>query len=181
MSENDSVGSADRLLRSSTGLFTISFSLLLLVFVLWITLTSLEYSSSARLFPLIVSVVSLGLLILIVLNNAEDLSNRTLLPDRLQFGQDATAESAPEEVVQQRRATGRILGWIVGVLVLTYLFGMDFALFVFLLAYYRYQAGLGWVRSAIITVGLWLSLVGIFVFVLGVPFPEGVIVELLLG
>jgi hypothetical protein len=170
----------DRLLRFSTGLFTLGFSLILLVFVLWIALTSFGYSSSARLFPLIVSIVTLALLTLVVLNNAENLSEKTLIPDRLRFGKNAAAESPAEELLQKRRSTVRILGWVLAVLVLTYVVGMDFALFVFLLTYYRYQTQLSWVRSAVIAVGLWLSLVGIFTFVLDVPFPEGIVVEWLL-
>lgn len=181
MSKNDTIGSIDRLLRFSTGVFTLSFSLILLVFVLWIALTSLGYSPSARLFPLIVSIVTLALLTVVVLTNAENLSGKTLIPDRLQSGKSASAESPTEELIKKRRSIVQIFGWIAAVLVLTYVVGMDFALFAFLLTYYRYQAELSWVRSAATAVGLWLFLVGIFAFVLDVPFPEGILVELLLG
>lgn len=179
MSEDSVSSVVARVRRLRASVVDLAFVCTMLVFVATIAVLSFQYPPDARVFPLLVSIITLPLIGILLLWNVERVSTVNVLPARLRPEDKQSPPS--EERLQSRLDTIRVIGWIVLVFGSTYLVGMELSLFLFLLAFYRYEVGLGWLRVGTLSIFIWVFVVAIFTIVLGVPMPQGLIYELLLG
>lgn len=68
------------------------------------------------------------------------------------------------------------LGWFLGLLILSALFGFFIALTLFFVVFYRFRAHLGWIATALLTAG-GLAFILFLASVLGRDFPPGILQE----
>ncbi len=119
-----------------------------------------------KIFPAIVSGVALVAAIAVLLQMIRAPLTAPVLADGEQIGEDASAPYGPWGTA----------AWLVGLIVLTALFGFVIALLVFFVVALRLRAGLDWLRVTILTGGgltVLLALAG----VLNRDFPPGLLQE----
>jgi hypothetical protein len=66
--------------------------------------------------------------------------------------------------------------WLVGFFALILLFGFPVGIPLMMFAYLKFQGGESWVLSITLTVIAWLFFYGLFIKLLTLPFPEGLII-----
>ena len=158
------------------------FSVGLLLFFLYILVTSFQYHAEVRLFPLLVSVLGLTLSLFILVGE--------FFPKMLQmlevsleamWGKRIPRMAETESTVERWGAALKVLGWMSFFFISIYLFGLVTSFPVFLFFFLLTQAKLGWIKALIISIVSG----GIFYAVLTLGFEafvwRGVIPELIPG
>lgn len=69
-----------------------------------------------------------------------------------------------------------MFAWLFGFFALIWLLGYPIAIPLMMFAYFKFQGGESWVLSITLTVIAWLFFYGLFVKLLTLPFPEGLII-----
>ena len=149
------------------------FTLILLLICFAGVYTAREWQFQARLFPwsigfpallLCVGQLALDLFRAKGADNSEDLRGMMDLPvDR----------SVPVSVVVYRAIN--IFSWILGFFFVIWLLGFVVSVPLFTLFYMKFQAGENWSVTLIYTAIMMLFLLGVFHYVLHIPWPAGVI------
>lgn len=85
-----------------------------------------------------------------------------------------------EPGLARRRMFG-ILCWIVGLLGAVWLFGMEISMTIMTFAYLKLQGKERWPITLVLTAIAWLFLRGVFIELMQLPFPEGILFEALPG
>jgi hypothetical protein len=79
-----------------------------------------------------------------------------------------------QEAARLRRETVKISAWILGYFVAIWLLGFSVAIVMTTLLYLK-LASERWPITLVLTFSAWLSFYGLFVYLLHVPFPEGLL------
>jgi hypothetical protein len=93
-------------------------------------------------------------------------------------GVEAEEEIAPE-VVRQR--TFAIIAWTIGFFLAIWTIGFTYAVPLMILLYLKLAGKESWRMTAVVTFFSWLFYWGLFEKMLNVPFPEGLLIELIKG
>lgn len=90
-------------------------------------------------------------------------------PMDFQFTKDIDAVTAKKRAII-------MFVWLFGFFGLIYLLGFSIAIPLMMFAYFKFQGGESWVLSIALTVIAWFFFYGLFVKLLTLPFPEGLII-----
>ncbi len=94
---------------------------------------------------------------------------------------EATTTDGADEIplsLIHRRTTGIAL-WLTGLFVAIWLLGFSLSIPLFTLAYLKVESKEAWWFAILLSALCWLFLFGLFEWTLNVPFPKGVLLELL--
>lgn len=72
-----------------------------------------------------------------------------------------------------------MFAWLLGFFFLIWLFGFPIGIPLMMFAYLKFQGGESWFLSTTLTVIAWVFFYGLFVKLLTLPFPEGIIITML--
>lgn len=164
----------------------LAFSLSLVVLFAWTLFQAQNFRSQARLFPLIIGIVGLALALLqlgLELRR-RDMSTAASPAGEARDGGGALPLGEQQEPMSpelRRRRTAIILGWILGFTLTVWLLGFPLAVPVATLAYVRFGAGESWPVSAVFAGACGVLFYGLFVYVVHIPFDEGILQLLWFG
>lgn len=160
-------------------------ALLFLYFAVLLALTP-RYDPDSRLFPLVIGVptiVLIGALLLVQsssriagLADRVSTSNPFELDEQLtDEGEGGPGETAQYSLLERRKRLVVLSLWMVLLYGLIILIGFLPATFAFLLGFYRFYAGEGWLRALGYAVTVWVVIVLIFDVMMGTRFYEGIL------
>ncbi len=135
------------------------------IFVAWLNAARIGLVGD-KIFPLTVSSVALFCCVILLVRMLRAPENDAVFADR-EAGADGMAP----------HSLGRTLAWFAGLLVLAALTGFIIALAVFLVAFFRYRAGLGWLRT-LLPSAVGIAFICFMAGVLNRDFPPGLLQEL---
>jgi hypothetical protein len=153
---------------ASPGLSSALFGAVLLfvfAFALW---EGRRWNWQTGLIPFLLTVPALGLAVLQLGLDVRQARSQAVTPSRGRWFPSSEA-----------RQTAKIWGWIVGYLVALALVGFSLAGPFLTLLYLRTEGREGWALALMCALGTWLLLQGLFVCGLRVPFPPGLLTEVL--
>ena len=78
--------------------------------------------------------------------------------------------------VLARKRTITMFSWLVGFFFGIWLLGFPIAIALMMFTYLKFQGGESWVLSITLTIVAWLFFYGLFVRLLHLPFPEGLLI-----
>lgn len=170
-------GLVDRILVIQRSHIDLAVLIAVLVFTLGMLATARRYSPGARTLPLIVGASTTVLVgYLLVANHlAPWMVQRFDLCESDRGAQKQESDPAPLARLESLRS----FLWIIAFTLLIVLVGIDLGLLGFLLAYYRYEAGEGWFRSALYTAAIWTVVITLFRVILRVRLHEGIFISVL--
>ena len=90
-------------------------------------------------------------------------------PMDFQFTKDVDPATAKKRAIV-------MFSWLFGFFALIWLLGFPIAIPLMMFAYFKFQGGESWVLSITLTIIAWIFFYGLFVKLLTLPFPEGLIV-----
>jgi len=125
----------------------------------------------ARLYPF---AIGIPMLILAIIQVYFDLKGVQSKPDAGGAPVDFQVTQTVDPIVAKKRAI-IIFSWIVGFLVAIWLLGFSIAIALMVFGYLKIQSKEPWGLSIILTCAAWFSYWGLFVRLLNLPFPEGII------
>lgn len=132
--------------------------------------TAWHLPPQATLFPLAAGTAGL---ILSLYQVVRELKGRALGPDDDHRGYlDLQPQHTLPDALVARRAL-RMLSWIMGFYLLTYLIGYPFSVPLFVFSYLLLEAGARWWTGLLITTGVWLVVMVVFHQILGQNIPHG--------
>lgn len=166
--ENRSNGRTDFLLRVNSSYVDLAFLSLIFAFCVYVLYESMGYSARARSLPLLITVATILLIISLFLKSK-------LGPENSVFGTTSDVEGDQSELREQRKNILRAFGWIISILLIVYIVGIDTGTFVFLLLYYRYESGQTWLYAVGYSVLTWVPIVVLFFFVLNIRLYGGIL------
>jgi hypothetical protein len=152
---------------------SILFPVFLVVAFAGALLAAQSFRSQARLFPIVIGIVGLGLAVLAL-----------VLEVRRQAGGEAAAATTALDtldLVQAQRRTAIIMGWIVGFVVAVWLLGFFVAVPLLSLAYLRLTARERWPVSLAYAAVSGIVFYGLFGIAVRIPFDSGMLTYWLLG
>ena len=149
------------------------FSFCALIFFIIFVYQAQEWRLQARLYPY---AIGIPMIILAIAQVILDLKG---------FRRKQTSEGAPTPMDFQfskdidplvaRRRTVNIFSWILGFYVGIVFLGFTITIPLLVFTYLKFQGREGWLISIVLTVCAWLMFYGLFVRLLVLPFPEGLI------
>lgn len=151
------------------------FSFCALVFFCVFVYLAQEWRLQARLYPWAIGIPMLILAIIQVIFDLKGVKAKTSddgappTPMDFQFTKDIDPATA------KRRAI-IMFSWLIGFFGLIYLLGFSIAIPIMMFAYFKLQGGESWVLSISLTIIAWFFFYGLFVKLLTLPFPEGLII-----
>lgn len=154
-------------------IFSVCFVIFFAVFVY----QAQDWRMQARLYPWAIGIPMLLLAVIQVildLKGVERKQKDDAVPVDFQFAQTVDAAVA-------RKRTLNIFGWLFGFLIGIWLLGFTITIPLMVFGYLRIQSGEKWWLSVTLTVLAWFFFWTLFVRVLNLPFPDGVIVSWLQG
>lgn len=154
-------------LRDNPGLF-LSLACLVLFAVAWAT--AWGFPERARIFPLYMVAIGIGVVLLQI---AFELW-KPIPAEQRTSGADLGAEDDYTLGTATRHAA-REYAWIVGLFVLVYVIGPVIALPTYVVAYARSSAGVGWRTAALMGLGLFVIIIGVFEHLLHLSWPRGIV------
>lgn len=154
-------------LRDNPGI-ALSFVCLVLFAVAWATAWS--FPERARLFPLYMVAVGVGFVLVQI---GLELW-RPIPTEQRRSGADLSVEDDYSLGVAARHA-GREFAWILGLFVAIYVIGPIMSLPAYVVAYARGSARLPWRVAALMGLGLFVIIIGVFEHLLHLPWPRGVV------
>ncbi len=144
------------------------FSLFVVVLFAWGLWEAWDWGFRARLFPWAVGFLGLGL----------GLAQLDLdITGFLKKGVKALHPEVGSEAASEARRTASIVGWILGFFFAIWLLGFSWAIVVATFLYLKVGAGEKWLITIILTLVAFGSFYGLFIHVLHVPFPDGLLFE----
>jgi Tripartite tricarboxylate transporter TctB family len=141
----------------------------LIFFIVWVYLAK-DWRLQARLYPWAIGIPMVVLAIVQVILDLKGVQRKQAdaAPVDFQFTQNLDPALA-------RRRTINIFSWIVGFFLGIWLLGFVITIPLLVFTYLKIQAGESWVLSAALTAGAWLVFYGLFVRLLTLPFPQGLV------
>jgi hypothetical protein len=151
------------------------FSFCALVFFCVFVYLAQEWRMQARLYPWAIGIPMVVLAIAQVILDLKGVKAKQSddgappTPMDFQFTKDI------DPVTSKKRAI-IMFAWLLGFFALIWLFGFSIGIPLMMFAYLKFQGGESWVLSITLTVIAWLFFYGLFVKLLTLPFPEGLII-----
>ncbi|HXV48144.1 MAG TPA: tripartite tricarboxylate transporter permease [Candidatus Binatia bacterium] len=143
----------------------------LLALALW---QSRNFGFRAGLFPWAIGTPTL---VLAFIQLARDLAGKQ--KKRVAVVGEETEEEIAPEVVRQR--TFAVCAWTIGLFLAIWLIGFTYAVPLMILLYLKIAGKESWLMTALVTFFSWLFYWGLFERMLHVPFPEGLLIDLIKG
>jgi hypothetical protein len=134
-----------------------------------------EWRMQARLYPWAIGIPMVVLALIQVfldlkgVKAKEPADGAPPTPMDFQFTKDVDAVTAKKRAII-------MFVWLFGFFGLIYLLGFSIAIPLMMFAYLKFQGGESWVLSIALTVIAWFFFYGLFVKLLTLPFPEGLII-----
>ena len=150
------------------------FSFAALVFFCVFVYQAQEWRLQARLYPWAIGIPMVVLAIIQVILDLrgykakEPSDGAPPTPMDFQFTKEIDPETAKKRAII-------MFGWLLGFFALIYLVGFSIAIPLMMFCYLKFQGGEPWVLSISLTVIAWFFFYGLFVKLLTLPFPEGVL------
>jgi hypothetical protein len=151
------------------------FSFCALVFFCVFVYQAQEWRLQARLYPWAIGIPMLLLAIAQVILDLKGVKAKPSddgappTPMDFQFTKDV------DEATAKKRAI-IMFSWLLGFFGLIYLLGFSIAIPIMMFTYFKFQGGESWVLSISLTIIAWFFFYGLFVKLLTLPFPEGLII-----
>jgi Tripartite tricarboxylate transporter TctB family len=148
------------------------FSFIFLIFFIVFVYQAQDWRLQARLYPWVIGIpmVILALVqVILDLKGIERKQQDNAAPVDFQFSQTAL-----EPAVAQRRAI-TMFSWLFGFFLGIWLLGFSITIPLMVFSYLKIQSNEKWTISIILTVMAWLFFYFLFVKLLTLPFPEGLI------
>ena len=147
------------------------FSFCALIFFCVFVYMAQDWRLQARLYPWAIGIPMLILAIVQVILDlkgfkAKQSSDAT--PMDFQFTKDVDPTTAKKRAIT-------MFAWLIGFLLLIWLVGFPIGIAVMMFAYLKFQGRESWTLSILLTVIAWLCFWGLFVRLLHLPFPEGLV------
>jgi hypothetical protein len=142
-----------------------------LIFFIVFVYQAQEWRLQARLYPWAIGIPMIILAIIQVILDLKGVRAKQPsdgAPVDFQFSTDVDPALA-------RRRTINIFAWILGFFVGIVLLGFTITIPLLVFSYLKFQSGESWLLSIILSVCAWLIFYGLFVRLLTLPFPEGLI------
>ena len=147
-------------------------TLCLTVIAAGVVITALKWPLKAALFPVIIGTplffMTIAQLLLSLFERKENRVKKSIMD--FKFSEDV------DQAIAVRR-TLLTFGWITGFSLLILFLGFPIAIPLFLLLYIKLQAREGWRISLILTGLAWGFFWGLFVWLLDMPFQEGLLIK----
>jgi hypothetical protein len=151
------------------------FSFCALVFFCVFVYLAQEWRMQARLYPWAIGIPMVILAIAQVILDLKGVKAKQSddgappTPMDFQFTKDIDPATAKKRAII-------MFSWLFGFFALIWLLGFPIAIPLMMFAYFKFQGGESWVLSTTLTVIAWLFFYGLFVKLLTLPFPEGLII-----
>ena len=148
------------------------FSFCALVFFCVFVYMAQDWRMQARLYPWTIGIPMLILAIVQVileLKGVKAKQSSDATPMDYQF-------SKVTDPVLARKRTITMFSWLVGFFFGIWLLGFPIAIALMMFTYLKFQGSESWVLSSALTVIAWLFFYGLFVRLLHLPFPEGLLI-----
>lgn len=147
------------------------FSFVFLIFFIVFAYQAKDWRLQARLYPWVIAIPMVVLALIQVIFDLKGIERKQedAAPVDFQFTQ-TTVE--PKEA---RRRAINIFGWFFGFFGGIWLVGFSIAIALMVFGYLKIQSNEKWPISIILTVLAWVSFWGLFVKLLNLPFPDGMI------
>jgi hypothetical protein len=146
------------------------FSFCALVFFCVFVYMAQEWRMQARLYPWAIGIPMLVLAIVQVILDLKGVTAKQsdATPMDYQFTKDVDPVTAKKRAIT-------MFAWLVGFFFAIWLLGFPIAIAMMMFTYLKFQGGESWVLSIALTVVAWLFFHGLFVRLLHLPFPDGLI------
>ena len=147
------------------------FSFLFLIFFIVFAYQAKDWRLQARLYPFVIGIPMVILALIQVIFDLKGIERKQedAAPVDFQFTQ-TTVEPA-----EARRRAINIFGWFFGFFGGIWLVGFSIAIALMVFGYLKIQSNEKWPISIILTALAWVSFWGLFVKLLNLPFPDGMI------
>ena len=147
------------------------FSFCALVFFCVFVYQAQDWRLQARLYPYAIGIPMLILAIVQVIMDLRGVVAKSsdATPMDYQFSKDVDPATA-------RKRTITMFAWLFGFFFAIWMLGFPIAIALMMFTYLKFQGNESWVMSIGLTVIAWLFFYGLFVKLLTLPFPEGLIV-----
>jgi hypothetical protein len=153
------------------------FSFFFVIFFIVFVYQALEWRMQARLYPMAIGIPMLILAIIqliLDLRGIERKQKDDATPMDFQFAQQIDPALA-------RKRTFNIFGWFLGFFIAIWLLGFTITIPLMVFGYLKIQSGEKWWLSLTITAIAWFSFWSLFIWLLNLPFPDGLIFTLING
>ena len=147
------------------------FSLVCLIFFVVFVYLAKDWRLQARLYPW---VIGIPMVILALIQIILDLKGVERKPESDSAPVDFQMTQTVNPVLAKQR-TVNIFSWILGFFVVIWLLGFAITIPLFVFLYLKVQSREPWLLSIILTAAAWFAFWGLFVWLLNLPFPEGLI------
>lgn len=148
------------------------FSLVALIFFCVFVYTAQEWRMQARLYPWAIGIPMLILAVIQFVLDLKGVKAKESSDAPMDFQFQGQKEIAPE-LVRQRTIT--MFSWMFGFFFLIYLLGYVVAIPLMVFTYLKFQSNESWGLSTTLTVIAFIFFYSLFVKLLNLPFPEGMI------
>jgi hypothetical protein len=148
------------------------FSFCALIFFCVFVYMAQEWRMQARLYPW---AIGIPMLILAIVQVILDLKGIKAKPSSDATPMDYQFSQVTDPVLARKR-TITMFSWLVGFFFGIWLLGFPIAIALMMFTYLKIQGRESWVLSIALTVIAWIFFWGLFVKLLTLPFPEGLIV-----
>ena len=151
------------------------FSFAALIFFCVFVYQAQEWRLQARLYPWAIGIPMLILAIVQVILDLKGVKAKESsdgappTPMDFQFTKDIDPVTARNRAVI-------MFSWLLGFFGLIYLLGFTIAIPLMMFLYFKFHGGESWVLSISLTVIAWFFFYGLFVKLLTLPFPEGILI-----
>jgi putative tricarboxylic transport membrane protein len=147
------------------------FSFCALIFFCVFVYMAQEWRLQARLYPWAIGVPMLILAIVQVILDLKGFKTKessSATPMDFQFTKDVDPTTARKRAII-------MFAWLIGFFLLIWLVGFAIGIAVMMFTYLKFQGRESWKLSILLTVIAWLCFWGLFVRLLHLPFPEGLV------
>lgn len=147
------------------------FSFCALIFFCVFVYLAHEWRPQARLYPWVIGIPMVFLAVaqvILDLKGVQAKKSDDATPMDFQFTQDIDPVTAKKRAIV-------MFSWLVGFFVLIWLLGFPIAIPLMMFCYLKFQGDEPWVLSITLTVIAWVFFYALFVKLLTLPFPEGLI------
>ena len=147
------------------------FSFIFLIFFIVFAYEAKDWRPQARLYPWVIGIPMVILAFIQVIFDLKGVE-RKAQDDATPVDFQLTQTVEPE--VARKRAVN-IFGWFLGFFAAIWLVGFSIAIALMVFGYLKIQSNEKWPISIILTTVAWVSFWGLFVKLLNLPFPDGMI------
>ncbi|HET9548777.1 MAG TPA: tripartite tricarboxylate transporter TctB family protein [Candidatus Binatia bacterium] len=147
------------------------FSICAFIFFCVFVYMAQDWRMQARLYPWAIGIPMLVLAIVQVILDLKGVTAKQsadATPMDFQFTKDVDATTARKRAIT-------MFAWLVGFFFAIWLLGFPIAIALMMFTYLKFQGGESWVLSITLTIIAWLFFYSLFVRLLNLPFPDGLL------